>query len=304
MGIKTTIENTDAQSVEQQPSQTAIGVALARAMAAIEKREEIRGHDYLAEIFLPENMKASLKGTTMTNEVILSRTPGMYEYIIARTAYFDVIVEQALRENISQIVFLGAGFDTRAYRFNDLIDKTKIFELDIHSTQEHKIKLLHQNNVTIPKQLTFVPINFNTETLDDVLFKFGYKKDQTNLFVWEGVIYYLSPEAVDNTLSFIKKSSSTGSTVCFDYSVFWREMLDAYGVKELIETMKRDHSGEPNRFGIERGKMELFLTERGYSIIDHVKAEEMERKFLTLQNGSLAGNVVGIFCFAHASILN
>jgi len=131
MRIKTTIVNTVTQSVEQQPSQTAMGVALARSRAAIEERKEIKGNDYLAEIFLPENMKASLKGTNMSNEAILSRTPGMYEYIIARTAYFDFIVEQALRENISQIVLLGAGYDTRAYRFNDLIDKTKIFELDI-----------------------------------------------------------------------------------------------------------------------------------------------------------------------------
>jgi len=59
----------------------------------------------------------------------------MYEYLIARTAFFDDIVEQALRENIPQIVFLGAGYDSRPYRFKDLIKETSIFELDIHTTQ-------------------------------------------------------------------------------------------------------------------------------------------------------------------------
>ena len=111
-------------------------------------------------------------------EEMISRTPGMYEYIIARTTYFDHIVEQALRDNIPQILFLGAGYDTRPYRFKDLIKDTRIFELDIHTTQQYKMKLLHQKNIPIPEQLTFVSINFNTETLEDTLLEAGYRKDK------------------------------------------------------------------------------------------------------------------------------
>jgi methyltransferase (TIGR00027 family) len=302
LGIRSTAVDAYKGTVEQQPSQTAMGAAIARAVAVIDEREEIRGHDYLAEIFLPENIKASLKDPAMMKEMMTNRMPGMYEYIFARTAYFDHIVEQALHENISQIVFLGAGYDTRPYRFKDLIKDTKIFELDIYTTQEHKKKLLHQNNIFIPEKLTFVPINFNTETLADVLFKAGYNKDQKNLFIWEGVTYYLSPTAVDDTLYFIKSSSSIGSTLCFDYGAHWPERLNAYGVKKLVETMRTDYSGETTGFGIERGKIESFLTDRGYKMIDHLTAEDIERKFLTLRDGSLAGKVVGHFCFAHASI--
>jgi methyltransferase (TIGR00027 family) len=239
----------------------------------------------------------------MAKEMRATHLPGMYEYVVARTSYFDNIVQQALQNNTSQIVFLGAGYDTRAYRFKDLIDsKTKIFELDIHTTQEQKIKLLNQNNISIPEQLTFVPINFNKETLESVLAKYGYGNGQTNLFIWEGVSYYLSSKEVDDILSFIKKSSAINSTVCFDYATFWPEMMDAHGVKELIETMKKKYSGETTKFGIERGKMKSFLAERGFKIIDHMTAEEMERKYLMLRDGSLAGKVIGIFCFAHASV--
>ena len=301
-GIRSRIADAGRQSVERKPSQTAMGVATARALAAVEDREEIRGHDYLAQIFLPEDIKASLKNAKIMREMMASRIPGMYEYITARTTYFDFIVEKALRENISQLVVLGAGYDTRAYRFKDLIKDTKIFELDIHTTQQHKIKLLQQNNIPVPEQLTFVPINFNKETLEDVLFKAGYNKEKKNFFVWEGVTYYLAPKAVDDTLNFIKSTSSVGSTVCFDYSSHWPEMLEAYGVKKLIETMKNDYSGEKTRFAVERGKIESFFTDRGYEICDHLTAEEMERKYLTLRDGSLAGHVVGIFCFAQASV--
>jgi methyltransferase (TIGR00027 family) len=303
LGIRTTAVYASKQSVEEQPSKTAMGVATARALAAIDEREEIRGNDFMAEIFLPDNVKAFLKDINM-REMIANQTPGMYEYIMARTSYFDNIYENALRENISQVLVLGAGYDTRPYRFKDLIKDTRIFELDIHTTQQQKIKLLQQNNIPIPEQLTYVPINFNTETLEDVLFKAGYNKGQKNLFIWEGVTYYLSPKAVDDTLNFIKSTSSAGSTVCFDYGAFWPEMLNAYGVKKLREHMITNNPGESTRFGIERGKIESFLAERGYKLIDHLTAEEIEKKYLILKDGSLAGNIVGIFCLAQASILN
>jgi methyltransferase (TIGR00027 family) len=302
LGIRSTAKDANKGTVEQQPSQTAMGAAIARAVAVIGEKEEIRGPDYLAEIFLPENIKVSLKEPAMMKEMMASRMPGMYEYIMARTAFIDHIVEQALRENFSQIVFLGAGYDTRPYRFKDLIKDTRIFELDIHTTQHHKMKLLQQNNIAIPGEVTFVSINFNTETLEDVLSKAGYKKDQKNLFIWEGVTYYLSPKAVDDTLYFIKSTSSVGSTVCFDYGARWPEVLEAYGVKKLRETMSTDYSGEATGFGIERGGIESFLSDRGFKIIDHFTAEDIERKFLTLRDGSLVGKVVGHFCFVHASV--
>lgn len=293
---------TSNQSVEHQPSQSAMGVATVRAIAFIEEREEIKGPDYLAEIFLTDDRKAFLNDQATWKSMMAEAMPGLYEHIIARTTYFDNIVQQALHENIPQIVFLGAGYDTRSFRFKDLIKDTRIFELDIHTTQKQKIKLLRQNNISIPRQLTFVPINFNTETLEDVLLKAGYKKDQKNLFIWEGVTYYLSPQVIDDTLDFIKSNSSTGSTVCFDYNVLWPEMMDAYGVRKSMETMRTYNPGEPGRFGIERGKIESFLSDRGYKIIDHLTAEEIERKFLTLRDGSLAGKVMAIFCLAHASV--
>jgi methyltransferase (TIGR00027 family) len=227
----------------------------------------------------------------------------MYEYMIARTAYFDHIVEQALQENIPQIVFLGAGYDSRPYRFRDLIKDTRIFELDIHTTQQRKTQLLHQANISMPKQLILVPVNFNTDNLKDVLLSAGYDQTRKTLFIWEGVTHYLLPKAVDDTLSFIRSNSPPGSTVCFDYTSVSPDMFDQYGVKELRENRRASASGEPSRFGIAKGKIESFLSERGYEIIDHLTAQDMERNYLTLHDGSSAGRVLAIFCFVHASVV-
>ena len=64
-------------------------------------------------------------------------------WLIARTAYIDAIFKQSLLENIPQIVFLGAGYDTRTYRFRELIKETNIFELDIKPTQQRKKEKLN-----------------------------------------------------------------------------------------------------------------------------------------------------------------
>gem|GEM_PF-179601 len=303
LGIITTNVDAKKRSVEQQPSETALGAVFLRTLASIDERGEIQGNDTIAEIFLTESQRIRLKDPAV-RKWVMKNPPGMYEYLIARTAFFDDIVEQALRENIPQIVFLGAGYDSRPYRFKDLIKETSIFELDIHTTQQRKKELLHQANISLPEQLIFVSINFNKDTLSDVLFQAGYDKNQKSLFIWEGVTYYLPARVVDDTLNFIRSKSPSGSTICFDYSSRWPEMLDSFGVRELMEFMKRNHPGEPTQFGIEKGEIVSFLSDRGYKIIDHLEALDMERLYLTLRGGSSVGKVPALLCFVRAAVLD
>ena len=173
--------------VEQEPSQTAMGTAYSRAVAAKEIGNT-HGPDNLAEIFLSQEMATILKDSNMRQWVKDNRiSKGMHEYMIARTVIFDNFFMQGIKDNFPQIVFLGAGYDTRSLRFKDSIRNTRIFELDIHTTQDRKKKCIQQANISIPDQLKFVPINFNKESIIDVLLKAGFSKDQKTLFIWEGV---------------------------------------------------------------------------------------------------------------------
>ncbi len=295
--------DTSKMSVEHKPSETAMGAATLRALAALDERIEIRGPDYLAEIFLTEDRKNALRDPAIRESVIKKRIiPGMYEFLIARTAFFDDIVEQALRENIPQIVFMGAGYDSRPYRFKDLIRDTRIFELDSQPTQQRKKELLYQAKVPMPKQLVFVSINFNTDNIGDVLAKAGFIKNRQVLFVWEGVTYYLSAKVIDDTLSTIKMNSPVGSSICFDYASLSPELQNDHRVKKVREMMKSNYPGEPTHFGIQKGNIGSFLLERGYKIIEHLAQNEIERKYLSLNDGSSAGKLLALFCFVHALV--
>ena len=96
---------------KEKPSKTAFRAAWMRAWAHKDFQNQIWGPDFLAECFLPfpiilliQSEKYREKGKA--NAIALS--PGIYEYVIARTIFFDELFSQVLKESIPQIVFLGA----------------------------------------------------------------------------------------------------------------------------------------------------------------------------------------------------
>ncbi len=289
------------KSVEERPSESALTVAYCRALATYDAREEIRGQDSVAEIFIAEEGKASFKDPA-AREWMIQKLAGTYEYFIARTAFIDRIVRQAPRDGASQIVFLGAGYDTRTYRFRNELKDTRVFELDAGPTQERKRRLLSQAHVPIPPQLVYVTINFERESLAEALSRAGFDRTAKTLFVWEGVSYYLSPGTVDDTFSFVRDNSPSGSRLCFDYMIEAPDLASRYGVSAVLESWRKAYSSENVHFGIEEGTIESFLSQRGFRLIENLAPEQLERRFLALKDGSLAGRVVALFNIALASV--
>ena len=293
------------KSVEQKSSKTAIFAALHRAIANKEFKSERLGSDYLDEYFLPFNFKFFIRFKKIRTKIknkFNKYLPGLHEYMIARTEYFDSIFIDALNENIPQIVLLGAGYDTRVYRFEKLNRATKIIELDIAPTQNRKRKCLKKGQIEIPEHVTLGPINFNKESLKNVLEKAGYENHEKTLFIWEGVSYYLEPESVNATLEFVKNTSHNESVIAFDYAIsISKENINYYGVKEFYQTMKEHHANEGLMFAIDEGEIGSFLEQRGLKIVNHLNNREIEKTFLLNENGSLIGQITGHFRFVLAS---
>lgn len=276
-----------------------MGTATLRALAAVD--EGVRGPDTLAGIFLTDNRRRALKNPAAAR-LAFSRhiTPGMYEYLIARTAFFDALVERALREGAPQIVLLGAGYDTRPYRFRDLIGDARIFELDARPTQRRKIAILESNGIMAPPQLACVPINFNSENFLEKLGGAGFDKRLEAVFVWEGVSYYLPAGVVDETLRLIS-SCPPGSSVAFDYACLSPENLQDEKVRHMREMHKLKYEGEPVRFGIRGPGIGEFLANRGYEVREHLTAEEMQKKYVS-RPGAPAEKIPALFCLVDARV--
>ena len=294
------------KGVQQKPSETALFAALRRTLANKEFGDEKFGPDYLAEKFLPPHFRFFLKFKKIqanTKEKLNEALPGLTEYMIARTAYFDGLFVDAFENEFPQIVLMGAGYDTRAYRFAELNRGTKIFELDIAPTQNQKKTYLKKARIDTPQNVKLVPIDFNQESLGDVLEKAGFNFQKKTLFIWEGVTYYLDAESVDATLNFVSKSSHPDSMIAFDYTVSLSEdnLSNYYGAKEFAQTMREHHAAEELTFSIREGEIESFLEGRNLKMIEHLDNEEIEKKFLTMDDGTLIGRTTGHFRFVSAS---
>lgn len=58
------------------------------------------------------------------------RMPGSLGSILCRTRYIDDVVQRSLQAGLDQLVILGAGFDSRAYRIAGL-ENVRVFEVDL-----------------------------------------------------------------------------------------------------------------------------------------------------------------------------
>ena len=137
-------------------------------------------------------------------------------FIAIRTRYAEDALEAAMEGGVRQLVLLGAGLDTYAYR-HTLHDRLRIFEVDHPATQAWKRERLNAAAIPIPNSLTFAPIDFEHQTLEEGLASAGFDASAQTFFTWLGVVPYLTEEAVWTTLRFVA-SLPGGAHVVFDYS--------------------------------------------------------------------------------------
>lgn len=141
---------------------------------------------------------------------------GIRWFVVARS----VIAEGALRRGVeqrgvTQLVVLGAGLDTFAYR--NPFAGLRVFEVDHPATQAWKRRRLHDAGIAIPDSLTYAPVDFERENLAEQLAAAGLDSNQRTVFTWLGVVPYLTKDAVAATLGQIAAHPG-GAEVVFDYA--------------------------------------------------------------------------------------
>ncbi|HEU4325569.1 MAG TPA: SAM-dependent methyltransferase [Roseiflexaceae bacterium] len=266
-----------------QSSTTAQGMALVRAVEW-SKPEAVRiCSDPLARSLVSDFSYRMSK--LMIDSGLYGRmSKGVLEFITARDRYIDDFLKAGLAEGLDQVVLLGAGFDTRPYRIPG-IGQTRVFEVDHPATQQVKQQRLKRAVNPLPGHVTFVPVDFNTQTLAERLPASGYNEGGKTLFIWQGVTMYLSPEAVDRTLAFIAGRSAPGSLLIFDY--FTDELLHSAYIQRVQRLMRM--IGEALTFGIDQRLIGQFLGQRGFCDIHSADADELTRRYFT---GANAGRAV------------
>jgi methyltransferase (TIGR00027 family) len=264
---------------EGRASRTAEYMALFRALEGTRAADRRLFNDRFAVAFLSPRLrlvvglsKVPLAGT-FVRAYIDRRWPGARTSAVARTRFIDDAAEVALRSAIEQVVILGAGFDARAYRIAAMAQVAVVFEVDHPSTSAAKRTIVQDALASVPRHVRFVPIDFNSESLQSTMSAAGYDARRRTLFIWEGVTNYLTADAVDETLCWCA-GAAAGSTVVFTY--VHRQVLDApqtfYGTEKLFATLRV--AGERWTFGLDPLHLSSFLAQRGLVLSEDVGASD------------------------------
>jgi methyltransferase (TIGR00027 family) len=137
-------------------------------------------------------------------------------FIAVRTRFAEDALSEAVERGTRQLVILGAGLDTYAYR-NPFRDHLRIFEVDHPDTQAWKRNRLVEAGIGLPDSLTFAPVDFERQRLDEGLASAGFDREHQSFFSWLGVAPYLTVDVILSTLGFIA-GLPNGAHVVFDYS--------------------------------------------------------------------------------------
>ena len=287
--------------IETATSRTAKWTCVSRAASSLETDGHYRSDDDIARLLIPSLLGYMLRIPLIRRFFSRVMVPkGIYEYTIARTKYIDAIFRQALAEGIDQALIFGAGFDTRALRFQSEAGDTRIFELDVPITQKAKLDRYARRGINIPVNIVFIPIDFDKEPLPEKLASAGFRRKRRNLFVLEGLLMYLQPESVDQTFRVIDDFAGKDSIIVFDYvrASVLRQAGSCYGEKEIVKSVSK--AGEQWHFGIPERELKGFLKKYGMRIGEHKDAQKLERLYFTHASGKVLGRINGTHCLVKA----
>ena len=223
-------------------------------------------------------------GDRLLNRLVVEGLLGVFKPIhtenVLRLRYAEDRLADAIAEGVGQYVILGAGFDTFALRRPDVADRLRVFELDHPATQRAKRHRLVKLGVDLPTNLALVPVDFEADALATVLADAGFDAARPAFFSWLGVTYYLTVDAVRQTLRRIADCAAPGSLLLLDYKLPTPHLaaparpaankLDAF-VKRL---------GEPMVSTFSETALNDELLRVGGLLLDVVSPEEQARRYL------------------------
>jgi len=261
------------------PSQTALAAAFHRAAHQVLEQGRIFGDPLALRILGPDAETAVRRA----RENPSSRP--MRLFIAVRTRFAEDALAAAFANGARQLVVLGAGLDTFAYR-NPFADRLRVFEVDHPATQAWKRRRLQDAAISLPSWLTFVPIDFERETLPVRLAAAGFAPTQQTFFTWLGVVPYLDEEAVWATLAFIAGLPG-GAHVVFDYSDPPESLSPERRARHERRARRVAGLGEPWVTYFEPAKLHPKLAGLGFAEIEDLGPAEIASRYFPGRVGPL-----------------
>ena len=191
----------------------------------------------------------------------------------------DAALVEALDDGVQQIVVLGAGFDSRGYRFRERLSGIRFIEVDYGPTQAYKKRRLREILGRLPGHVRYVAMDFAKDNLLQQLQKGAYSETARTLFIWEGVTRYIPESAVRSTLRFVRDHSAAGSTIVFDY-------MRADNTSLNDPNTRPAKWGEPFVFGFPVPSATAFVEREGLAATSDLTGSDLWKRYAVRADGS------------------
>ena len=213
--------------------------------------------------------------------------PGARTVAVARTRFIDEQLIGALKQGVQQLVILGAGYDTRAYRIAG-VEQSRVFEIDHPNTSKVKQLHLKRQLSSLPHHVRFIAVDFNEQSLAQALTPTDFDASLKTFFIWEGVTNYLSAEAVDAGFRTMREIAQE-SAIVFTYVD--KAVLDSdhkfEGAAKLKQVLAK--AGERWTFGFNPPELRRYLAERRYCLLEDIGSVELRSRYFNGSRRNLRG---------------
>ena len=213
------------------------------------------------------------------------RSKAFRAYMVGRSRYAEDTLATAHAAGVNQYVVLGAGMDTFAYRnpFPSLL----VYEVDFPSMQAFKREMLASAKIAEPSNLTFVPLDFEHQTLREGLAESGFDFEQPAFFSWLGVIPYLTLAAFRATIDLVA-SLPAGSGITFDYSLSEEELSPRLRIARKSLAARVAAAGEPFQLFFRSEQMDNELRAAGFQRIEQLDSCQLNARYFAGRTDGLS----------------
>ncbi len=191
--------------------------------------------------------------------------PGQFEAFAHRKAFCERQVIEGIDDGATQILVLGAGYDTLGWRLASKFSGVNFFEID-HPAKAH-LKARGIESMGWRKNLRLVAEDLSKRKLSDVL-----KTDRSwdlsaqTVIIAEGLVMYLSPEAVRDLFCQCAAFVGGGSRIAFSYIPAGADSRPDAGRWTGLMLWLQEVAGEPWTWCIRPEQLGVFLDETGWTI--------------------------------------
>lgn len=206
--------------------------------------------------------------------------------MLARSRYAEDALSQAIARGIRRYVILGAGLDSFAWRRRDLAAAVEVFEIDHPASQKWKQQRLRELGLDQPSNLTFLPVDFERQTLVEGLRDGGYPLGKPAFISWLGVTQYLTKETVLDTLKQVA-SLAAGTEISFTFIVPQNLWIGDDQRMFPIATGSAAASGEPWISFFEPSELISRLRELGFTEVTHFSPDDSNRVYFAGRSDGL-----------------